>query len=154
MKDSITNLDAVDRFVQGSILRWPRIYSNRTDVLHHILCSYGTGYVWENGAPVDDLDDSQPLWTPEREWEKFEERNSNRTFIRDTERRFCAEMIQELASIIETVDVRVHLRGEISSFGRESEYALIMNVPSNIHPDWAAAVEEMQEMAKTHGWKF
>lgn len=152
-------MPTVDEFVRTSILTYPLLYSNRTEVLHHALCVLGNGYCWGgNGTVVALFDDQRPVWNKETELanlEKEMEQNYKHSSIRDIIRASRIELIEEEEQTIAEVDTLMHKRATISSFyPQHMEYALLCNMPENITEDWRAACEEMKVLAVEAGWKF
>lgn len=145
---------SVDELVRTSILTYPSIFPNRSTVLHHTLCVIGNGYEWdEDGTVVSQY--PSPVWNRETQIAASERQLSNlseRTamFAREID----MKIIEEANAIVETVDVRVHLREPIDSFYPQSQYALILNIPENVTEDWREACEEMKILAIAAGWKF
>lgn len=59
-------MSQVDKFVRESILAYPSLYTNRTQVLHHALCVLGNGYEWSNkGTLVAKSNSTQKPWNRE-----------------------------------------------------------------------------------------
>jgi hypothetical protein len=150
----------VDQFIRDSILAYPTSFTNSTEVLHHALCVLGNGYRWSHeGTVVEIGGDPFPLWNREKEIAGMERildgMHLGKTSVSTKEslHRALMEDIDLNTAIVETVDERVHLRGEISHFYPISDYALLMNIPSNVTPDWAEACEEMKALAEKAGWK-
>jgi hypothetical protein len=56
---------------------------------------------------------------------------------------------------VEEVETRMHERAAIENiYPQSKEYALLMNIPSNVTPEWKEACEEMKILAEEAGWKF
>ena len=149
-------MPSVDKFVRNNILTFPGIFTNRTAVLHHALCVIGNGYKWnKKGQLVEDFSRPVPLWSKETELAELE-----KDLVRYDEplrELFGTEMrklINETAKIVDEVDTRANERREIEKFYPQSDYALLMNIPENVTPDWKAACDEMRELAIEAGWVF
>lgn len=149
-------MSSVDVTVYKSIRMYPDMFPNRTAVLHHVLCVLGGGYVWVNGEPIDAYDEEEGLGVFTREEHDKQLDLYPARFLADAE--FMKEhenSWHRLSEIVEAASERVHLRGDIGeNFYPQSSHAPIMEIPENITPDWAAAVEEMKAVAVQHGWKF
>ncbi|MNR60773.1 hypothetical protein D3C85_1823420 [compost metagenome] len=56
---------------------------------------------------------------------------------------------------MEEVDTRMYEMVAIENiYPQSKEYALLMNIPSNVTPDWKEACEEMKVLAQKAGWVF
>lgn len=160
-------MNIVDQFIIGSIQRFPHIYPHRTAVLHHVLCVLGNGYYWgENGTVLYDGDDP-PVWNYEDELKDspFEEyREIDEVLFNHLEERRIQRlknMKKQVNNAHELALVKRGLHDDELDYGIEdreiypqSEYALLMNIPDNVHPDWLEACEEMKAVAIENGWKF
>lgn len=73
-----------------------------------------------------------------------------REFVRPAfEKNIVAE-----AKVVAEVEKRIDLRTPVEHFYPQTPYALLMNMPANVTPDWEAACSEMCELAADAGWKF
>jgi hypothetical protein len=152
-------MNSVDKFVRNNILTFPLIFPNRTAVLHHTLCVIGNGFEWsDSGEVVEDVPSTTPLWNKEKELAELDA---------DLKARFKDERIREIigegmrkmidadAQTVDEVDTRVHLRAPVENFYPQCvEYALLMNIPENVTPEWQEACDEMKQLAEKAGWKF
>jgi hypothetical protein len=150
-------MSSVDQFVRTSILTFPSFATSRTAVLHHALCVLGSGYAWsEDGTVVSTTDEPFNLWTKAKAIEQMEtylEDNlppEMREFVRPA---FEKNLVEE-AKVVAEVETRVHLWAQVEHFYPQTPYALLMNMPANVTPDWEAACAEMCELAAEAGWKF
>jgi hypothetical protein len=155
-------MNSVDNFVRTSILTYPSLFRNRTSVLHHALCVIGNGYKWsETGEVISDSDsDTQtPNWTKESELAELETWMSKSGMKNEHIRALLAESLRKeiefSEQVVTEVDTRMYERVAIESFYPQcKEYALLMNIPSNVTPDWKEACEEMKVLAQEAGWEF
>lgn len=150
-------MSQVDKFVRKSILAYPSLYTNRTQVLHHALCVLGNGYKWSNeGNVVSDSNFEAKPWDREQYISEFTKQSGPNT--PDTVRAFLQEIAEEEAdrqeAIVSTVDVRLYEREEIEDFYPQHGYALFLSMPNNVSKEWREACDEMKEMAIRAGWKF
>ena len=159
-------MNTVDEVVRERILVYPALFSNRTEVLHTILCVAGSGYSWdENGCPSRTFEDSRDTqeWSRENylgklnaEYENFD------SFVLDLLMESAKERADKYAAIVAEVDTRMHLRVTANDDSKDSalnfypqfDYALLMNVPQNVTADWAEACEEIRAEAVSAGWVF
>jgi len=157
-------MSQVDALVRDKILTHPSSYPNRTEVLHQILCVVGSGYEWsEEGSIVSAYDDPTPHWTKEGELARIEARLDDMfgesdpeiaDYLCDSIRPALLAPIEESEKTIQEVDTRMYARGEVKHFYPQSDWSLLMNVPSNVTPEWQEACEEMKSIAIQEGWKF
>ena len=150
-------MTSVDEFVRTSILTFPSFATSRTEVLHHSLCVLGSGYAWcADGTVASTTDETFALWNEANAVEQMEtylEENlpaEVREFVRPA---FEKSIVKE-AKVVAEVDKRMTLRTQVEHFYPQSAYALLMNMPANVTPDWEAACEEMCALAFEAGWKF
>lgn len=147
-------MNVVDDFVRESILTYPGMFQSRTDVLHHALCVIGNGYKWMNGVPTSVFPYMEEKhWSPEEDmsFRPYDYTDDMEDVFKNRREKYFAEM----QDVVDTVDERIHDRTfNDASFYPQSSYALILNIPEDIHPDWAEEVETMKELAEQNGWKF
>lgn len=155
-------MSSVDEFVRTSILTFPSMRKNRTEVLHHALCVLGSGYEWaEDGTIVSTTDETYPLWSEVAEIERMEaylSENLPSEELREMVRPEFTKNLAEYAKVVAEVDTRMNLRTQVEHFYPQPVFApysaLLMNVPANVTPDWKAACDEMRELAIAAGWVF
>lgn len=154
-------MTTVDEFVRTSILTYPSLYKNRTDVLHNVLCVIGTGYHWGgDGTPVylGGRDEDRAFWTKEGamvELENYLSTNFNNDEVREMIRPALMAAMEEEEQVVAEIDARMHQRTEVEHFYSESkEYALLHNIPAHVSADWAEACEEIKALAVEAGWSF
>jgi hypothetical protein len=152
-------MSSVDEFVRTNILTFPTLFANRTAVLHHALCVIGNGYKWSaDGEVVEDGSYPAPLWNKEtalavldadlKVW--FEDEH-----LRELVGASLRENINATAKVVEEIETRIHERAPIEGiYPQSKEYALLMNIPENVTPEWKAACDEMRELAIAAGWVF
>lgn len=150
---------SVDKFVRKNILTFPTIFTNRTAVLHHALCIIGNGYKWnKKGEVVADFSRPVSLWNKEAELAELDAEMKARfddERLRELVSESTREHINATAKVVEEVEARIHERVAIERFYPQSnKYALLMNIPENVTPDWKAACDEMRELAIEAGWVF
>lgn len=152
-------MTSVDDFVRTSILTFPSLYPNRTAVLHHALCVIGNGYMWnEKGEVVPDFFRPVPLWDKERELAELDTDMKARfkgAELREMVSEGMRKYIEESAKVVEEVDTRMYEMVAIENiYPQSNEYALLMNIPSNVTPEWKEACDEMKVLAEEAGWVF
>ena len=150
---------SVDKFVRKNILTFPTLFTNRTAVLHHALCIIGNGYKWnKKGEVVADFSRPVSLWNKEAELAELDADMKARFPDEDLRELVSAGMrehINATATVVEEVETRIHERVAVERFYPQSnKYALLMNIPENVTPDWKAACDEMRELAIEAGWEF
>jgi hypothetical protein len=156
------NMNSVDKFVRRNILTYPGLFRNRTSVLHHALCVIGNGYKWnESGEVVSEFDSDReaPNWTKESELAELETWMSKSGIQNEHIRALLSESLRKeiefSEQVVAEVDTRMYERAAIESFYPQcKEYALLMNIPSNVTPEWKEACEEMKQLAEKAGWVF
>ena len=151
-------MSTVDETVRQCILSYPILFKTRTEVLHHILCVLGSGFVWSNGEAVRDYyDDGEPsTWNRE----KYNEENLF-DYAKDFSAGFLAELraaqekrADEYERIVAEVDSRMYLRKQVWNFYPQTDYSLLMELPKDVTEDWQAAVSEIRAEAMQAGWVF
>lgn len=154
-------MTTVDEFVRTSILSYPSLFKNRTEVLHSVLCVIGTGYHWgADGTPVylDGRVEDRSFWTKEgamAELEDYLSTNFNNDEVREMIRPALMAAMEEEERIVAEIDTRMRQRTEVNNFYPESKkYALLHNIPANVSADWAEACEEIKALAVKAGWSF
>lgn len=150
---------SVDKFVRKSILTFPTLFTNRTAVLHHALCVIGNGYKWnKKGEVVAEHSRPVSLWSKEAELGELDADMKARFAdgrLRELVSEGMREYIDATAAVVEEVETRIHKRVAIENiYPQCNEYALLMNIPENVTPDWKAACDEMRELAIEAGWEF
>lgn len=149
-------MTSVDNFVRTNILTFPSIYPNRTAVLHHALCVIGNGYKWnEKGEVVLEYPPHPlPLWNKELALAEMEAQFKDAA-VREMLSTAIRNSIESIAKVVEEVDTRMYEMVAIENiYPQSSEYALLMNIPANVTPEWKEACEEMKVLAEEAGWKF
>lgn len=152
-------MTSVDDFVRTSILTFPSLYPNRTAVLHHALCVIGNGYMWnDKGEVVSDFFRPVPLWDKERELAELDADMKARfedADLREMVSEGMRKHIEESAKVVEEVETRMREMVAIENiYPQSNEYALLMNIPSNVTPEWKEACDEMKVLAQEAGWVF
>lgn len=148
-------MTSVDEFVRTNILTFPSLYPNRTTVLHHALCVIGNGYEWnENGEIVSDFPRPVPLWNKGIALAEMEAQFKDEA-IREMLSTAIRNSIESIAKVVEEVDTRMYEMVAIENiYPQCNEYALLMNIPSNVTPEWKEACDEMKVLAEEAGWEF
>lgn len=152
----------VNDTVRHAITRYPSLFTSRIEVLHYLFCVIGNGHEWEKGEIVNGNDDPTPVWTEETERARRTEFFTNLGMTAEdfAEIGQTTEMedadIARLAEIVATVDTRMF---DMDNYSRsyiypQSDYALLMDIPEDVKPDWAEAAEEIKAWATAKGWEF
>jgi hypothetical protein len=151
-------MSQVDEFVKDKMLTFPSIFPNRSEVLHHVLCVLGSGYMWSaDGTIVPTHDEVYEQWNREKalvKIEKYVTELSSEDFIQEVVRKAHLERLEEEATVVAEVDERMHLKADVQYFYRQTDLCPLMNIPANVTPEWAEACEEMKELAVKAGWEF
>jgi hypothetical protein len=139
-------MSATENFVRSRILAYPLIYSNRTEVLHHVFCVIGNGYKWSEDGTVVPTDERSP-WDQEEQLIKIEEDlEAYEPFIQEILRPgMLASYLAELETV-ENVETLIHVRPSIENIYPQSDYALLMNVPENAKAEWKALADEARSL--------
>ncbi|MFE3631543.1 hypothetical protein [Streptomyces goshikiensis] len=135
----------VNDTVRDLIVRYPCSYGNRMQALHQILVVLGSGYGWRDGEPVTRFQEAEDC-TALHARSKYSE-----------------EFLAELAEF-DVDEARVtgrcpkeHFRSHASGLAQEpgslardpyppTYSSLLLTVPDDVKPDWAAAVSEIASM--------
>lgn len=148
------NPTQVDKFINERIKHYPSLFNNRTETLVYILCVLGNGYEWVDGIPFAEDDVSVP-WTPEREWESF---NNIYGDLSDDEvfKKIGQKKVERMTQIVENSETLSRTKSdEVRSVGSQSDSILIMNMPDNVENSWREACDEIKIlMEQQHGWVF
>lgn len=147
----------VDQTVRSVIEYHPTRFTNRTDVLHFLLCVIGNGYAWVDGAVVSESSAYDPKpWT-------LEEHETQVAKVLETVPPLAHEVLREIydeekaksMKILSTLDERVHAWGPlIGQVYPQDDYALLMNIPGDVTPDWEQACEQVRTLVADSGWLF
>jgi len=156
-------MSQVDELVRERILAHPNSYTNRTEVLHHVLCSTNSGYRWSEDGVVATMEDAPvSVWSKVRELERIEQLlddllavlNGDSTVSRDSLWAEFLVPIERAEKVIQEVETRIHMRGEIETFYWDQGASLLRRIPANVTDDWREACDEIRELAIENGWKF
>lgn len=154
-------MNSVDALVKKTILTFPEMYENRTDVLAHILCLIDLGYMWDENGEIEFEDgEIMPLWTPENERLEFYLAHN----VKDpaTMTGATAELYAEMERVtiplcmerVAAVDTLVETVGAVKEPYTQWGESLLMNIPNNVSEDWLKACDEMMETMSEHNWVF
>lgn len=151
----------VDDLVKKSILAYPSVHKSRADVLHHVLCVIGNGYAWHKGNVVRVYEEDDRVWTAQWETARYNEQFSELGWSEWPDELMKAmeqgilDRVTELQKIVDTVNERIHdWTYEDDGIYPQTEYALLMNVPENVNPEWNEDLEKMREFARARGWEI
>lgn len=149
-------MSSVDSFIRTQILTFPLLFPNRTAVLEHVFCVIGNGYDWgKDGTIVSTDPQEKELWDKEDELTRIEEDlEAYGEVIQEALRPVMMEDYRAELEVIEQVDQRVKETPPIVHIYPQSDYALLMNIPENVTPEWRAAADEARELAVSAGWVF
>lgn len=121
----------VELTVKISRLGYPGIYRTRFDVLHHLFCVIGNGYEWRGGEIVEMCEDASTVAAMEI------------VLCRHKHPMPFDSIDAEIKAGRKAA--KAHDDDFLSVFDRNpkmygwyplSEYALLVNVPENVRPDW------------------
>ena len=157
----MTKMTIADRFISKQIKKFPMLFHNRTQVLHYVLCLIGNGYEWTDRGTIAYKEThrglkSPAVWSYEAHLAEAEERYSSipdviKEILLDGEKKVG----KALQALVDSADVLACSPGKMNmDFYPQSDYALLMNLPENIHPVWKAACDEIKAEVAQHGWKF
>ena len=143
---------SVNETVRESMLQFPMLFPNRSQVLHHMLCVNGSSAEWVNGEATYSYPEEH--WSPEQELAERARNNYSEEVLELLKPMHEKEMLQNL-NIVNNIDILQYATGPVrGQFYPQSEYALLMNIPQNITADWAEACEEIKVQAKANSWVF
>lgn len=144
-------MSIVDQFVEKTIRQYPSLDRNRAEVLHFVLCVAGNGMSWAGGVPVHSANVED--WSPESERARIQYLCSDlEELLRDFTADRLEKSIARNTAIVAAAAVTAVTPAELSRAYPQHDGALLVNVPEDVHPDWAAAVEETWALVEKHGW--
>jgi len=137
----------------------PELFATREECYDHLFCVIGNGYRWWHGQLVNE----RPFVCSKREREELLEMN-DRDYDREVPR---AEQTEENVQKKQEMDeIRMNFLLKKKAEGANPDilqkwyplsrkYSALFNVPKDVKPDWAAAVEECKRMLERDGidWK-
>lgn len=151
----------LEEHIRLSILNYPTIFKNRSDVLDHLFCVIGNGYEWENGELV--AADTNREATNKREAKKaltdwlsgtrerlgldfdyefsYRERKKPKESRVTFARRWMKVRWADAYEAIEDIDNRVSETPD-KSFYPICEYSRMCTVPDDVREDWLSGVIE------------
>lgn len=147
---------SVDEFVKRSIAAHPTLFTNRTEVLHFVLCVSGNGYKWgENGEPVYLFENEHAFNRDAYVAQGIA--HFSKTMPKDMLDSFRAMVEQdadEFEQIALEAEERALVRGELKpeEVYQQTQYALLVKAPENTPSDWREACEEIRELVLNAGW--
>lgn len=147
----------VNETVRESIMSYPSLYSNRTQVLHFILAVIGNGYHWVDGEPVRQFEENGEPWTVECHEARLERdlANADSSIMREIIADLSEDDKRHCLGIQKTIEDRIHLWEDLNSAPYpQTEYALLMRMPEDVTADWREACEQMREFLGKRGWVF
>lgn len=134
----------VETTIQWMFDNYPDLFATRKECYNHLFCTIGNGYEWKRGQIVRcDEDDEIEPFIIEAENRDYAAQAAEHTVAKQTEEninKHDAEM-----EILRRAGVKEPFWYPIS------EFSLIKNIPSDIKPDWKAAVEECKELLRKDG---
>ena len=117
----------VETTLQDMYDNFPDLFSNRQECYDHLFCTNGNGYTWRWGQIVENvygLEDDKELHELKR-----------------------LDNLEDYNVDIGEYDPNKHYWYPLC------KYALILNIPDDVKPDWKKAIEECKEMMKKDGIK-
>lgn len=142
-------MSTVNDIVRQSILAYPVLFGSRTEVLHHVLCVLGAGYVWDENGEIVSTTGVSEHWTPEREdaaWAENATFNPGR-FVLKVFADLCEDNKKIASERVANVDTLMHKVEAIDEMYPQSDMVPLMNVPGNATKEWLIACSEMREIA-------
>lgn len=133
----------VETTLQTMFDKYPTLFATRKDCYNHLFCTVGNGYMWKRGQIV--RENCSPYSIPREKLVKLEKADYA---VEHPPAKQTAENIKKLE--IWKNFCKTHLK-EYREWYPICEYSLIRNVPKNVKPDWAKAVEECRQMLKDDG---
>lgn len=147
----------VEQTVRESIVSYPTLFKTGGDVLYFLFCVIGNGYEWVDGEVVTKFPEDSTPWTAEREQERFNNQHGDMDeFVRKILLPHLEATISECQNVVDNVDVLwddwTLTVDEHFSFYPQTSYALLANVPEDVHEDWQVAAEWAKNLAVSYGW--
>lgn len=144
----------VKEVIKKSLLTYPSLNEDRWDVLFHVLCSYGTGYEWnENGEIEQTFSSDYAENINDAVKRQFEFILSDKSLLHSG-LSFSREYLKKaLLTLLDWEDNMEKFVPKEKSVEIERylslDYSPIYNIPDNISEDWKKAVLEMIEYLLT-----
>ncbi len=146
----------VEETVRNSLLDYPTLFSNRTEIFHHLFCVIGNGYEWNDGELVNGyrMDDGlveeyerEPCSVKDEE-EQMKEYNEQYSkdlyeFLEPALRIQIRKDNAKFEFHKDNIDLLVKIVGNIDWIYPMCEYSRLMNIPDDVKDDWLEAAEQM-----------
>lgn len=138
--------------VRTSILTFPGLHKNRSDVIQHLFFVVGNGYEWRNGELVSKSSVVEPFWTRENAENSFaaliNDANmpaADVAYLRGIVLNGAQDVLDEEERVVSEIDVRVNTLGPITP-PYVTPNDLMENPPADITPEWQAALAEARTL--------
>jgi hypothetical protein len=146
-------MNSVDHFVRTSILAYPSVMKTRSEVLHHTLCVIGTNDYWSHGEVKADQDAQHEVpWSYEEHTREIEE-EARRDGLRDYMVDYLMQHAAGLRNVVSNIDMQMYDMTPVKNFYPQTSFALLMNIPEDVTPEWREACDQMWELAISNGWE-
>lgn len=145
----------VETTLQDMYNNYPTLFSNRQECYNHLFCTNGNGYVWKWGQIVEDvygLKDMEEIHVDDYKNPKTREAKQTEENIKMKQ-----DMDRDIHNCLRDCDIEDGHEdpGEYNPNKHHwyplCKYALILNIPDDIKPDWKRAVDECIELLKKDG---
>ena len=152
----------VELTMQAMYDHFPALFIEKADCYNQLFCVLGNGYEWFNGELVgDDVDEDTLLQSRLVEGKAFQH---NKLSIRGQFKYYLEKGGREVSDTkLEKFPNNVYHSkprkerwyfyypdGTVHYF---KEYVPLFNVPDDVKPDWAAAIEECKQMMREDGYE-
>ena len=137
----------VETTIQWMVDSFPDLFTTRKECYNHLFCVIGNGYEWKRGQIVR-RDEEDNIEAEERDYAVWR----NTLLIDRKSARQTDENIQKREEWRKLLVSGGVLESKLKDkWYPLCEYSLIKNVPEDVKPDWAKAVEECKQMLKEDG---
>jgi hypothetical protein len=128
---------------------YPTLFTNRTDVLHHLFCVIGNGYDWKGGRLVaprhqtDRRDPEENIHTYESYIAEYHYNADVHKFQEEIFRKIVEDNNERCRYRIDHAEELALTTGTLSYIYPLCEYSKMNTVPNNVKPDWLDGCVEM-----------
>lgn len=145
----------VDETVRENILCFPSLFTNRSEVLYHILCDIGSGFYWNDKGEIETSfpEELIPWSRANAETELNRQLKDNPVFLEF----FIAAKkpyFDEHQKTVDEVDTRMFIFEPMKHTYPQTKYCLLVDIPKNVTDDWREACKETKKAAVANGWRF
>jgi len=152
---------SVEETIRVALINYPGIFPNALSVYEHLFCVIGNGYEWFKGELVSLRENSEDIEKAILKEIEYEHENLLRFKpVNDTIYRRVLEGNRD--RIIENIKLIFDTNNRLTDFtpapdfqfSEITEYSKILNLPSDITPDWLDAVKWMYRLLSQYSHRI